>query len=118
MKKMIIIEDDIITQKVYERLLGKTYDLRIFDSAESFFESFNKNPCDIIIIDIGLKGVISGLEITREIKSNSKYKHIPIICVTAFARYLDEGNALTAGVNEFFTKPVSINLLLETLSKY
>ena len=66
-------------------------------------------------MDISLRGEKDGLQLTREIKSNEKFKDIPVVCLTAHAFPQDRENALNAGVDIFFTKPVDNSYLMETL---
>lgn len=66
-------------------------------------------------MDISLKGLKDGLQLTKEIKNIDEYKYIPIICLTAHAFAKDRENALSAGVDEFYTKPIDSSRLLQIL---
>ena len=69
---------------------------------------------DLIVMDIQLP-ILDGYEATRRIKANPALAHIPIIAVTADARWSDERLARTAGCNGFVTKPFSPRQLLSTV---
>ena len=60
--------------------------------------------------------VLDGLAATRVIRAESK--EVPIIALTAFAFDDDRVKALEAGCNDYLTKPLSANLLKETIAKY
>jgi two-component system sensor histidine kinase BarA len=62
-----------------------------------------------------LRGEKDGLQLTREIKNDEKYKNIPVVALTAHAYQRDKAEALKAGVNYFLTKPVKNETLMETL---
>ena len=59
---------------------------------------------------------IDGLDATRTIREMSA--DIPIIAVSAFAYDKDKAAAFESGCNEFLTKPISADLLKNTINKY
>lgn len=115
---MIILEDDKSTQNFYKRIFANNFQLRIFSSHIPFFDSFYAEPCDILIVDISLEEGMSGLEITQKIRGDSKFKYLPIICITAHSFQRDKINALNSGINEIIIKPIGINALREIINKY
>ncbi len=66
---------------------------------------------DLILMDLGLPG-IDGWEATRQLKSDQATCHIPIIVLSAHAMTNDRDTALSAGGDEFDTKPVRFQQLL------
>ena len=66
---------------------------------------------DLILMDLGLPG-IDGWEATRQLKSDQATYHIPIIVLSAHAMTNDRDTALSAGGDEFDTKPVRFQQLL------
>jgi len=72
---------------------------------------------NVIIMDIQLPN-ISGMDIISELKIDEELKPIPIIAVTAFALQEDKDNILSTGCDEYISKPISINIFLETIKKY
>jgi CheY-like chemotaxis protein len=67
-------------------------------------------------MDISLRGIKDGLELTQEIRNNTKYKNIPIVGLSAHAFQKDKDNAYRAGVDIFITKPVQGDLLIKSLA--
>ncbi|MHB8853391.1 MAG: response regulator [Ignavibacteriaceae bacterium] len=114
-EKLLIIEDDIDTQKFLKLLLQKYYELDICWSDNSFYELLTKNSYDLIIMDISIKGRKDGTQLTHEIKNSQLYNHIPVICLSAHVLYQDIQNAYDAGVDIFLGKPVSNEILLRTI---
>ncbi len=112
---ILIVEDDYENQRFLQLFLGKKFTVFTCDSEEYFYKYLNEKSVDIILMDISLRGEKDGLQLTREIKNNSKYKHIPVVCLTAHAFPRDKENALDAGVDIFLTKPISNNFLMDTL---
>jgi CheY-like chemotaxis protein len=114
-KKLLIVEDDKNTQNIYKKIFSSTFKVEACDSDEGFFKLMTKNKFDVILMDISLKGLKDGLQLTREIKSSKDYKHIPVICLSAHAFPKDRENAFEAGVDDYLTKPVQITKLMEVL---
>ena len=59
--------------------------------------------------------VLDGWEATRRIKAAPETKHIPVIALTAHAMVGDREKALSAGCDDFDTKPVELSRLLEKI---
>ena len=76
---------------------------------------FNNQKIDLILMDIQLPE-ISGLDATRQIRK--KNKTIPIIAQTGYTMDEDREECLSAGCNEVLVKPLQINDVLRTVSKY
>ncbi|MUG99886.1 PAS domain-containing protein [Scytonema sp. UIC 10036] len=69
---------------------------------------------NLIIMDIQMPGM-DGLEAMRQIRADLQLNHTPIIAVTALAMPGDRENCITAGANDYLTKPVKLKLLLEKI---
>ena len=69
---------------------------------------------DLIILDWMLPK-LSGIDLCRKIRSNKKVKNIPIIMLTARGEEEDRLKGLEMGVDDYVTKPFSINELLANL---
>jgi len=113
--RILITEDDSENQRFLRMFLRKNFITDICDSAVSLYDQLNNYHYDVILMDISLKGNKNGLELTRELKSDPRYKNIPIVCLTAHAFKKDMENALNAGVDIFLTKPIDNHDLLKTL---
>ncbi|GAB1544630.1 hypothetical protein NUACC21_73060 [Scytonema sp. NUACC21] len=72
-----------------------------------------KHP-NLIIMDIQMPGM-DGLEAMRQIRADLQVNHIPIIVLTALAMPGDRENCITAGANDYLTKPVKLKLLVEKI---
>lgn len=75
-----------------------------------------KNPdIDLVLMDIKMP-VMNGLEATEKIKKIRP--ELPVIAQTAFASPVDNQKALDAGCDDYITKPLHRQLLLELVNKY
>jgi len=113
--RLLVVEDDLENQKFLSIFLKRNFELGVCDSAESFYERLNENNYDIILMDISLRGAKDGLQLTKELRSQEKYKNIPIVGLSAHAFQRDRDNAYQAGIDIFITKPAQGNFLLENL---
>jgi two-component system, sensor histidine kinase len=115
--RILVIEDNIIMQRVYSSLLEKKgifYD--IASNAEMALNYYMQNYYDLILIDIALPDS-DGITITQIIRQQETNKeHIPIIALTAYGQTADQQQFLLAGIDEVLVKPIKVedmNYLLE-----
>ena len=109
MKKIMIIEDEVIIREELKSFLSK-YNYEVI--APSDFENviefiLNENP-DLILLDINLP-IFDGYYICREIRKTSD---IPIIIVTSRDSDMDELMSMNLGADDFVTKPYNTQILL------
>jgi len=74
-----------------------------------------ENP-DVILMDLDLP-VVDGWEASRRLKNNPATRDIPIIALTAHAMSGSRDKALAAGCDEFDTKPVDFDRLLQKINQ-
>ncbi len=117
-KRILIVEDNDLNLKLFRDLLNANgYDtVETKEGLEAIGLTRNLLP-DLIIMDIQLPEV-SGLDITRKIKSDNSMRHIPIIAVTAFAMKDDEDRILRAGCEAYLSKPISIEHFMVTVRRF
>lgn len=95
--------------------LGKRYRvIRAHDGMQAVMMYDEAKP-DLILMDIKLPN-LDGLEATKIIRELSPT--VPIIIQSAFAFTEDQEAALEAGCNDFVTKPIVMNKLMEILNKW
>jgi len=110
-KKIYVIEDDKHIQELIKYNLEQNgYRVRIFDSAEAFWQTSAEPPA-LFLLDIMLPGV-DGLELCRALKMDSVYKRVPVIMLTAKSEEMDKVLGLELGADDYITKPFGIRELL------
>lgn len=85
------------------------------DGTEGVAKATAEKP-DLILMDLNLPG-IDGWEASRRLKADPATRDIPIIALTAHAMTGDREKALTAGADDFDTKPVQFDRLLGKIEK-
>lgn len=115
MAKILLVEDNEMNRDMLSRrLVRKGYDvLFAVDGAQGVSMTIAENP-DIILMDMSLP-VIDGWEATRQLKVNPQTQKIPVIALTAHAMSGDREKALTAGCDEYDTKPIELPRLLQKI---
>ena len=117
-KKVLIVEDNELNMKLFNDLLEahgyKTVTTR--DGSTALDLARDEMP-DLILMDIQLPEV-SGLDITKQLKSEDDIKHIPVIAVTAFAMKGDEDKIKECGCEGYVSKPISIVSFIQTISSH
>ena len=117
-KTILIVEDNDLNMKLFHDLLeAHGYATLQTKDGRQALELAQRHHPDLIIMDIQLPEV-SGLEVTRWIKSDDAIKDIPIIAVTAFAMKGDEEKIREGGCEGYIAKPISVPTFLETVAKF
>ena len=116
MAKILLVEDNEMNRDMLSRRLerrGYTVILAL-DGEQGVSLARSEKP-DLILMDMSLP-VLDGWEATRQLKSASETKGIPIIALTAHAMPSDEQKAREAGCDDFDTKPIELQRLMEKIT--
>jgi CheY-like chemotaxis protein len=115
--RLLIVEDNMINRQIAEALLsseGATVEM-----AESGIEGVNRVIAGLEVFDAVLMDMqmpdIDGLEATRRIRADPRFKTLPIVAMTANASKADRDLCLAAGMNEHIGKPIDLEQLISTL---
>ncbi|MDP4187267.1 MAG: PAS domain S-box protein [Bacteroidota bacterium] len=114
---ILITEDDLIGFKLLQGILRRTQIqiIRATDGMMAVETCKNNDKIELVLMDIQLPG-IDGYEATREIK---KFRpNLPIIAQTANAMEEDRWKCYNAGCDDFVSKPINFDKLLNTIAKY
>ncbi len=115
--KVILVVEDVDTNKLFfDAALRKTNAkiLWAMDGQEAV-DLFRANRVDLVLMDLQLP-VKDGYTATREIKAINQ--HVPIIAQTAHVMSGEKEKCMEAGCDDYLSKPIRLNILMETLSKY
>jgi CheY-like chemotaxis protein len=105
--KILLVEDNLINQKI--TLLTLKSLVNTIDTAANGKEALDKfgtNNYDLILMDIKMP-VMSGLVATEKIRAleSTTNSHVPIIAITANAMIGDMEKCLSAGIDDYISKP-------------
>lgn len=115
MTKILLVEDNADNRDMLlRRLERKGFSVVLAVDGQDGINKTREEKPDLILMDMSLP-IIDGWEATRQIKSEPDIANIPVIALTAHAMSGDREKALEAGCNEYDTKPIDLERLLEKI---
>ncbi|WP_342472770.1 response regulator [Metasolibacillus sp. FSL H7-0170] len=117
MQTILLVEDNDMNRDMLARRLTRKgfFVVAAEDGQQGIDYAIAEQPA-LILMDLSLP-VVDGWEATRQLKANEMTKHIPIIVLTAHAMKEDEEKAYQAGCDDYDTKPIVLERLLEKMTK-
>jgi CheY-like chemotaxis protein len=117
MTRILIVDDNPTNLKLVTFLVkAHGYDVDTASDADTALAAIRAKRPTVILMDLQLPG-IDGLELTRRLKSDPSTRAIPIIAVTAYAMKGDHEKALSAGCDDYVTKPIDTRTLADVIAK-
>lgn len=102
--RILVVEDNPELLMLMHHILKSQYRVLVAKNGKEALKIVHKTPLDLIVSDV-MMPEMTGLELTRELKEDPNYSHLPIILLTANTQEEDEQEALKIGADEFLTKP-------------
>ncbi len=115
-KKILVVDDDLRNNFALSKVLEK-HGIRVLiaDNGELAIQILGKEgDVDLVLMDI-MMPVMDGYEAIRRIRSISKFKKLPILALTAKAMLDDKKKALETGANDYLTKPIDPEKLINII---
>ena len=117
-KKILIIDDD--PRNIFAlsaTLRAKSFDCLSCTSAEEAIQLLKTDePIDAVLIDM-MMPEMDGYEAIPLIKEIESRAEVPVISVTAQAMVGDREKCISAGADDYISKPIDVDKLLQVLSK-
>lgn len=116
MAKILLVEDNEMNRDMLSRrLTRKGFEVATAVDGRRGVEMAAAEKPDLILMDMSLP-VMDGWEATRQVKGNPETCAIPVIALTAHAMAADKDEAFAAGCDDFDTKPVDLERLLQKIN--
>ncbi len=115
--KILIVEDELESQKYFELVLRKKFEVDFCDTRNSMYSLLSKRDYDVIVMDISLKDGVNGVDLIEELTRSTSNIKIPIICLSAHAFGEDRLKAEEAGADVYLTKPIRGQTLIQALDE-
>ncbi len=102
------VDDDntILEIEVYT-LKQMGFEARGFTDGLSMLEALSKEIPELIVLDI-MMPELDGIEILHKLRSETKYKNIPVIMATAKGTEMDKISGLNSGADDYLVKPFGV----------
>lgn len=117
LKKILILEDDEESRSLYEEILHDenftTIGVQDGKAALDYLDREDVLP-DIIVMDLTFPKM-SAEEFVNSLKSNKRYKHIPLLVISGHVDTREQATALQA--NGYLRKPFDIDQLISSINK-
>jgi len=112
MARILIAEDEPLTQDLYRRiLLLNAHSVLCVGSGEELVAKIDEFNPDLVILDVGLPGA-SGIDTCRAIRQRTGFENLPIMILSAKDGEADITSGVHAGANDYLLKPVRKSELL------
>jgi DNA-binding NtrC family response regulator len=112
-KKILVVDDEAsVRDLLKDAFCNEGYKVRLAEGAEPAFEILKEENIKVIFLDLKLFGM-NGIELCKQIKKNNPTAII--FAMTGWAALYDIEECREAGFDDFFTKPIQIDLLLKAV---
>lgn len=120
--KLMLVEDNLINQRLTKLILEKAgYEVITANNGQQAVDYYkSQEGIKLVIMDIQMP-VLDGLSATQIIRfheAEQKLKRTPIIALTAHAMKGDKEKCLEAGCDNYLSKPIMLDVLVNTIKKY
>jgi len=117
-KKILVVDDEAdLVETVRFPLEMEGFNVLICYNGEDALNQARKERPDLILLDLMLPK-LDGYKVCRLLKFDEKYKHIPILMLTAKTQEKDKLLGKETGADEYITKPFDIDELMKKVKTY
>ena len=110
--QILVVDDEVKNVKLLEALLvPRGYAVVKTYSGQEALQHVDQQQPDLILLDVIMPGM-SGFEVCQALKDNPETRLIPIVIMTALGQVEDRVKGITAGADDFLTKPVNRDELM------
>ena len=116
-KKILLVDDEPdILSMLKMRLEASGYEVITAADGNTAYNKAKSDLPDLIILDLMLPG-IDGYQVCRLLKFDEKYRHIPIVMLTAKGQREDKEWGEKVGADYYFTKPFNAVEVLDKIKE-
>lgn len=117
-KRILVVDDELdLVETVRFALELEGYEVLVAHNGEEALNLARKESPDLILLDLMLPK-LDGYKVCRLLKFDERYKHIPILMLTAKTQEKDKAMGFETGANEFITKPFDMDDLMKKVKGY
>ena len=108
-------DDPAMREMISATLRTAHYHVRLARNGEEALHEIRRAPPDLILLDYRM-GRLTGLDVCREVKSDTRLAHLPVLILTGQAQVDDRLRGFDAGADDYLAKPVDPRELLARVS--
>ncbi len=115
---VLLVEDISINQQVMQEYLERCrVSVMVAENGREALEQVRSHTFDLVLMDVQMPEM-DGFQATRAIRADGRFDDLPIVALTAHAMEGDREACLAAGMNDFLSKPVEPEALLQVLLRW
>ena len=120
--RILLVEDNLVNVKLATRLIEKQgHRVTVAENGRLGVDAAFKDEFDLILMDM-MMPEMDGLTATREIRRREKEsgpgkRHLPIVAMTANAMKGDREKCIEAGMDDYLTKPIKIDIINQVIDQ-
>lgn len=119
--RVLLVEDNAVNQRLMQKMLGHlSCQWTLAENGRLAIEELSKQPYDVVLMDLHMPEMdgVTATEHIRAAKAGGEMRAVWIIALTADARDEQRERALSAGANDYLTKPIRLSDLTIALQKF
>lgn len=117
MKTILFVDDHAsIRELVKDILKVKGYEVLLSDDGSNAVKYFDGRSIDLLITDLHMERM-NGIELTKFVRNDTNYKHLPVIILTTESQIEKKTEAKQAGATGWMVKPFDADNLLKVVNK-
>jgi signal transduction histidine kinase/CheY-like chemotaxis protein len=116
--RLLLVEDNAVNQELAVELLsseGASVD--VANNGVEALDKVQQTHYDAVLMDCQMP-LMDGFEATQRIRTDARFRELPIIAMTASVLTSDRERCIDAGMNDFVAKPIDVNELFSTLMRW
>ena len=116
--RILLVEDNMINQELASELLSRAgIVVTLAEDGQEALQALERETFDAVLMDCQMP-VMDGYTATRVLRQQPRWKDLPVIAMTANAMAGDREKAIEAGMNDHIAKPIRVDDLFGTLSRW
>lgn len=117
MANILVVDDQLVMRNMFKAILSQTdHDTTYATDGEHAYQEATKKRFDLVITDLYMPN-LTGIELTKKLRSLSTYKGVPILVVSTENASDQKANGKAAGANGWIVKPINSKKLMPALKK-
>ncbi len=117
-RRVLLVDDNEIDRDLDIQLLRDLgINVEVADSGREGFERIVSTPFDLVLMNVHMPAM-DGLAATRLIRTDRRFRQLPIIALTAQAMSGDRERSRSAGMNDHLTRPLNLQILQDALVRW
>lgn len=116
--RILVVEDNVDIRKMVRLSLGDCFEILEAENGASALAIINNMQPSIVLLDVKIRGAMSGFEVLEVIKSTHAMRNVVVIMITAHGQEADREKGMDLGADAYFIKPFSPRRLVDTVREF